>query len=166
VVTLAEPSELDVVFDVADTQVDAVRKSKTVTAALLSARDKPLVANVREVSPSADPVTRTYRVKCTLPGQPPGWRLGLNAIVTLEAGHAAQGIRIPSTALYEKDRRSAVWIVKDDKTIELRPIVVARYDTDSVEVSSGLRSGERIVTAGVHKLLEGQKVRLLSDAGK
>jgi multidrug efflux system membrane fusion protein len=166
VVTLAEPSELDVVFDVADTQVDAVRNSKTVTAALLSARDKSLIASVREVSPSADPITRTYRVKCTLPGQPLGWRLGLNAVVMLEAGHAARGIRIPSTALYEKDRKSAVWIVKGDQTIELRPIVVARYDTDSVEVRSGLRSGERIVTAGVHKLLVGQKVRLLSDTVK
>jgi RND family efflux transporter MFP subunit len=166
VVTLAEPSELDVVFDVADTQVDAVRNSKTVAAALLSARDKPLTAYVREVSPSADPITRTYRVKCTLPGQPPAWRLGLNAIVMLEAGHAARGIRIPSTALYEKDRKSAVWIVKADQTIELRPIVVARYDTDSVEVSSGLGTGERIVTAGVHKLLVGQKVRLLSDTVK
>ncbi len=166
VVTLAQPSELDVVFDVADTQVDRVRNSKTVAAALLSARDNPLVAYVREVSPSADPVTRTYRVKCTLPGQPPGWHLGLNAIVTLEAGHAAQAVRIPSTALYEKDRKSAVWIVKDDQTIELRPIVVTRYDTNTVELSSGLRSGERIVTAGVHKLLAGQKVRLLSDSGK
>jgi RND family efflux transporter MFP subunit len=166
VVTLAQPSELDVVFDVADTQVDAVRNATTVAVALLSARDKPLVASVREVSPSADPITRTYRVKCTLPGQPPGWRLGLNTIVTLEAGHTTTSVRIPSTALYEKDRKSAVWIVKDDQAIELRPIVVARYDTDSVEVSSGLRGGERIVTAGVHKLLAGQKVRLLSDSGK
>jgi len=40
-----------------------------------------------------------------------------------------------------------VWIVKSDQTIELRPIIVARYDTDSVEVSSGLNNGERIVTA-------------------
>jgi hypothetical protein len=84
----------------------------------------------------------------------------------LEAGHAARGIRIPSTALYEKDRKSAVWIVRADQTVELRPVLVARYDTDSLEVSSGLRSGERIVTAGVHKLLVGQKVRLLSDSGK
>src|SRR5437879_4889647 len=90
VVTLAQPSELDVVFDVADTQVDTVRNSKTVTAALLSARDKPFVVHVRELSPSADPVTRTYRVKCTLPGQPPGWRLGLNTIVTLASGNRSE----------------------------------------------------------------------------
>src|SRR5882724_12011233 len=166
VVTLAQPSELDVVFDVADTQVDAVRNSKTVTAALLSARDKLLVADVREISPSAEPVTRTYRVKCTLPRQLTGWRLGLNVIVRLEARDTAQGVRIPSTALYEKDRKSAVWVVKGDQTLELRPIVVARYDSDTVEVSAGLRSGERIVTAGVHKLLEGQKVRLLPDSAQ
>jgi RND family efflux transporter MFP subunit len=166
VATLAQPSELDVVFDAADSQVDAVRNAKTVSAALLSARDKPLTALVREIAPSADPVTRTYRVKCTLPAQPPGWRLGLNAIVTLPAGQAVPGIRIPATALYEKDRKSAVWIVKSDQSIELRPIIVARYDTDSVEVSSGLKSGERIVTAGVHKLLAGQKVSLLPDLPK
>ena len=166
VVTLAQPSELDVVFDAADNQVDAVRNAKTVSAALLSARDKPLTAVVREIAPSADPVTRTYRVKCTLPAQPPGWRLGLNTIVTLATGQTAQGIRIPATALYEKDRKSAAWIVKSDQTIELRPIVVARYDTESVEVSSGLQSGERIVTAGVHKLLPGQKVSLLPEPGK
>jgi multidrug efflux system membrane fusion protein len=166
VVTLAQSSELDVVFDVADTQVDAIRSAKTVTAALLSARDESLVAEVREISPSADPVTRTYRVKCTLPGQPAGWRLGLNAAVTLPSGHDARAVRIPTTALYEKDRKPAVWIVKNDQTIELRPIVVVRYDTDNVEVSSGLKSGERIVTAGVHKLLPGQQVRLLPDAGK
>lgn len=166
VATLAQPSELDVVFDVADSQVDAVRNAKTVAAALLSARDKSLTAVVREIAPSADPVTRTYRVRCTLPAQPPGWRLGLNAIVTLPSGQSTLGIRIPSTALYEKERKSAVWIVKGDQTVELRPIVVARYDTDSVEVSSGLKSGERIVTAGVHKLLAGQKVSLLSEPGK
>jgi RND family efflux transporter MFP subunit len=166
VVTLAQPSELDVVFDAADNQVDAVRSAKTVSAALLSAQDKPLTAVVREIAPSADPVTRTYRVKCTLPDQPPGWRLGLNAIVTLATGQTAQGIRIPATALYEKDRKSAAWIVRSDQTIELRPIVVARYDTESVEVSSGLKSGERIVTAGVHKLLPGQKVSLLPEPAK
>jgi RND family efflux transporter MFP subunit len=166
VVTLAQPSELDVVFDVADTQVDAVRNAETVAVALLSARDKPLIAYVREVSPSADPITRTYRVKCTLPRQPPGWRLGLNTIVTLASEHAVQAVRIPATALYERDGKSAVWIVKNDQTIELRPIAIARYDTDSVEIASGLRSGERVVTAGVHKLLRGQKVLLLPDSSK
>src|SRR5258708_7489414 len=166
VVTLAQPSELDVVFDAADSQVDAIRNAKTVSAALLSARDNPLTAVARVVAPSADPVTRTYRVKCTLPAQPPGWRLGLNAIVPLPAGQAVPGIRIPASALYEKDRKSAAWIVKSDQTIELRPILVARYDTDTVEVSCGLNSGERIITAGVHNMHPGEKASTMPDPRK
>ena len=102
-----------------------------------------LVANVREVSPSSDPVTRTYRVKCTLPGQPPGWRLGLNAIVTLEAGRPAPGIRIPSTALYEKNRKSAVWIVRDDQTIELRPIGEGDGVHHEIEAAPGRLHGRK-----------------------
>jgi len=163
VVTLAQPSELEAVFDVAEGQVDAVRSATMVEVALLSARDKPFPGRVREVSPSADPVTRTYRVKTSLLNPPPGLRLGMNTIVTLRSSKLANGMVIPATALFEKDRKPAVWIVKADQTVELRPIAVSRYDSDAVVVSGGLTSGDRIVTAGTHKLLVGQKVRLLPE---
>ena len=164
VVTLAQPSELEAVFDVAEAQVDGVRSATAVEVALLSARDKPFTGRVREVSPSADPITRTYRVKTTLLNPPPGLRLGMNTIVTLRSSQMANGMVIPATALFEKDRKPAVWIVKSDQTVELRPIAVARYDSDDVVVAGGLKSGDRIVTAGTHKLLAGQKVRLLPEA--
>jgi len=76
------------------------------------------------------------------------------------------GFEFPPPPCTKRIARAAVWIVKLDHTIELRPIEVARYDTDSVEIGSGLRAGERIVTAGVHKLLAGQEVRLLPDSSK
>jgi multidrug efflux system membrane fusion protein len=121
---------------------------------------------VREVSPSADPVTRTYRVKTSLVNPPPGLRLGMNTVVTLRAAQMASGMVIPAAALFEKDRKPAVWIVKADQTVELRPIAVARYETDAVVVASGLKSGDRVVTAGTHKLLAGQKVRLLPEPAR
>jgi len=75
--------------------------------------------------------------------------------------------KIPATALYEKDRKSAVWIVEVGPHIELRRSKWPVTTTDSVEIGSGLRAGERIVTAGVHKpLLAGQEVRLLPDSSK
>jgi RND family efflux transporter MFP subunit len=163
VVTLAQPSELEAVFDVAEGQVDAVRSATTVQVALLSSRDKPFMGRVREVSPSADPVTRTYRVKTSLLDPPPGLRLGMNTVVTLRSAQMANGMVIPATALFEKDRKPAVWVVKSDQTVELRPIAVSRYETDAVVVSSGLKGGDRVVTAGTHKLLVGQKVRLLTE---
>ena len=166
VVTLAQPSVLEAVFDVAEAQVGAVRSATMVEVALLSARDKPFTGRVREVSPSADPATRTFRVKTTLLNPPPDLRLGLNTIVTLKTSQSASGIVIPASALFEKDRKPAVWIVKPDQTVELRPVAVARYETDAVVVSSGLQKGDRIVTAGTHKLLVGQKVRLLPEPAR
>jgi multidrug efflux pump subunit AcrA (membrane-fusion protein) len=56
-----------------------------------------------------------------------------------------------------------VWIVKSDHTLELRPVQVDRYETDRVWVASGLSAGDRVVTAGVHKLAAGEKVRLLGE---
>lgn len=159
IVTLAQPSELEAVFDVAEQQMALVQPGLAVQIALLSSRDKPFLGRVREVSPSADPTTRTYRVRTSIPYPPPGLELGMTAVVMLETNRGESGLAVPATALHEKDRKPAVWVVKDDGTVQLRPVTVARYDSDLVWITSGLEAGDRIVTAGVHKLMPGQKVR-------
>lgn len=160
IVTLAQPSELEAVFDVAERQVGIVKPGLSVQIALLSSRDKPFAGKVREVSPSADPTTRTYRVRTAIPYPPQGLELGMTAVVMLDTSDNQYGLAIPATALHEKDRKPAVWIVEKDDTVQLRPVTVARYDSDQVWLSSGLEAGDRIVTAGVHKLMPGQKVRV------
>jgi RND family efflux transporter MFP subunit len=160
VVTLAQPSELEVVFDVAESQVALVKPGLSVQIALLSARNKPFAGKVREVSPSADPTTRTYRVRTAIPYPPAGLELGMTAVVMIETHQDEYGLAIPATALHEKDREPAVWVVGKDDTVELRPVTVARYDSDMVWLTGGLAGGDRIVTAGVHKLMPGQKVRV------
>jgi len=52
----------------------------------------------------------------------------------------------------------AVWVVADN-VITLQPITVGKFGNGTIEVLSGLRQGDCIVTAGVHKLKEGQKVK-------
>jgi len=72
-----------------------------------------------------------------------------------------QSITIPGSALFQKDGKAAVWLVDKDHTVELKPIAVQRYQGDSVVVGSGLAQGDVVVTAGVQKLLPGQKVALM-----
>ena len=79
---------------------------------------------------------------------------------------AAGSVAIPATALFQQGERPAVWIVRDELTLELRPVDVERYESDAVIVRSGLAPGERIVTAGVHRLSENERVRLLPEAGR
>jgi RND family efflux transporter MFP subunit len=166
VMSIARPSELEVVFDVPDSRIDDIRTASDVQFALLSAPAALYPARVREISPSADPVTRTYQVKTSIPTPPWNLRLGMNVAVTIPQRTSSSGIALPSTALFQKDNEAAVWVVKEDLTLELRPVQVERYDSNRVVIKSGLQQGDRVVTAGVQKLAAGEKVRLLDEGAR
>jgi RND family efflux transporter MFP subunit len=164
VAAIAQPSELEAVFDVAENQIDAVRNALVLEIRVLSAPDRAFTGRVREISPSADPVTRTYRVRCSIFGAPASIRLGMSVSVSVRG--ASGGTRVtavPATAIFQQDGKPAVWIVREDQTVELRPVIVERYESESAFLREGVKSNERIVTAGVHKLSQGQKVRLLGE---
>jgi RND family efflux transporter MFP subunit len=116
---------------------------------------------VREISPQADPVTRNYQVKVELVDPPSGMFLGATVIGRLKL-KAQSLIEIPSSSLTMVEDKPAAWVVDaKDQRVHRRVIAVARYAPDSVIVTEGLKSGERVVTAGVQELHEGQTVKLL-----
>ena len=160
VMSIARPSELEAVFDVPDARIGEVRNLSSVVINPLSGDGTAWAGRVREISPSADPVTRTYQVRTTIVNPPPSLRLGMTVSVTLPLTGGPPNVALPSTAIFQKDGKPAVWIVRDDGTVELRPVSVERYDSDRVFIASGIRTGERVVTAGVHRLAPGEKVRV------
>jgi RND family efflux transporter MFP subunit len=163
VVRLARPGEREAVFNVAEGTFKSATKNPTVEVELVSDSEIKTAGKVRYVSPQADPETRTYTVRVSLPDAAPQMRLGANVIgsVTLDQG---QSVTIPGSALFQKDGQPAVWLVGKDHTVGLRQIAVQRYQGDSVNVGDGLTQGDVVVTAGVQKLLPGQKVSLM-EAG-
>lgn len=115
---------------------------------------------VREISPVADPVTRTYQVKVTLKNPPEQMRFGSSVSGRLKTT-TAPVVVVPGSALFDKGGKPAVWIVQPSGgTVALKPVVVTRYETDRVVISDGLAKGDVVVTAGVNRLRDGQKVRL------
>lgn len=166
VLSVARLSELDAVFDVPDNRIDEVRGAHLAQIALLGDPRTPFAARVREIAPSADPVTRTYRVKAEIPAPPPSLHLGMSVGVTLAGSDTEASLALPATALFQQQTTTAVWVVKPDQTLELRPVRVARYDTDRVVLAGGLSAGERVVTAGVHRLAAGERVRMLEGVAR
>ena len=161
VVRLAQPGEREAVFNVAEALLkNPPRKDPTVEVNLVSNPDIRTEGRVRYISPQADPTTRTYTVRVSLPGAPPQMRLGANVTgsVTLNQGSS---ITIPGTALFQKEGQPAVWLVEKDGTVQLKQITIDRYQGDLVVVGDGLAQGNVVVTGGVQKLLPGQKVRLI-----
>jgi RND family efflux transporter MFP subunit len=162
VVRLAHDGPRDAVFAVPEDGAAAVRALVGRPAALQVrawGATTPIAATVREVAAAADPATRTFQVKADLGAAPV--QLGQTATVSM-ALPAREGIvRLPLAAVMQQQGQTAVWVVDTaSMAVKVQPIVVAGADGNDVVVSSGLAAGQVVVTAGVHVLTPGQKVKL------
>ncbi|MBP2314147.1 efflux RND transporter periplasmic adaptor subunit [Azospirillum soli] len=122
-------------------------------------------ASLREISPSADPATRTYQARVTLKDPPATVQLGMTATLIARQERGGMVARLPLSAVTQKDQGTAVWVVTEDR-LELRPVAVVAYAGDLAIVTDGLKEGERVVTAGVHKLDPAQKVRVWTEPAR
>jgi RND family efflux transporter MFP subunit len=161
VVKLARPDDKDGVFNIAETALTEIGTTQIkVLVWPLSNSELAVEGVVREISPVADPATRTYTVKVTLKKPPPQLRFGMSIGGRLK-GQAALAVALPLAALFETNGSPAVWVLdQQSNSLTLRPITVARYEANTVVVGSGLAKGDIVVTAGVNTLTVGQKVRL------
>jgi RND family efflux transporter MFP subunit len=128
---------------------------------LWSAPDKRYAARLREIAPAADPATRTYLAKFAMPDADAAAQLGMTATVTLAAEGSARVARLPLSALFNQGAGPVVWTIGPDSRPVMKPVTVAAYEAREVLVSSGLQDGDEVVTLGVAKLDEGQRVRVV-----
>jgi len=162
IVQVAREGNRDAVFDVPARVKDSLPPNSEISVVLTSDPKVSAGGVVREVSPRADPVTGTFRMRFRLINPPAAMRLGTTVTGRIKMGANVAGIDIPPSAVVRADRASAVWIV-DPKggTVSLRNIEIRSSDPNRVEVASGLNPGDVVVTAGIQALRPGQKVRLL-----
>jgi RND family efflux transporter MFP subunit len=164
VIQVARAGSRDAVFGVSAQIKDSAPADPEITVALISDPKVTAAGRIREISPRADPVTGTFAIRVGLITPPVAMRLGSTVNGRLQID-ATIGIKIPATALVRSEGNSAVWVVDPKtQTVSLRTIEVQAQDAANVQVTSGLASGDRVVTAGVQALRPGQKVRPL-EAG-
>jgi len=162
VVRLAHDGPRDVVFAVPEDALSKLRLAAAQPGALtvrLWGGSELLPATLREVSAAADPATRTFLVKADLGAAQV--KLGQTASVLVELPRVNGVTRLPLAAVAELQGKTVVWLL-DPATLTVRPqpIEVAGADGNSVVVAAGLSPGQTVVTAGVHLLTPGQKVKL------
>lgn len=163
IVKLAQADQKEVVFDLPEQRIEDIKTGQAVGVTLWADRDKKIAAHIREIAAAADPVSRTFRVKAALPDQQDNLRLGMTATVWL-ASHETDSIAVPLSAVFTSQyepKQPKVWLV-DEQTATVSALAVqtgAALPSDRVAVT-GLSGGELIVSAGVHRLTEGQTVSL------
>jgi len=161
VVRVARTVEKEVVIGIPEDKVGQLRAAGEVVVRLWANEAVAIPGKIREISPVADPATRTYTVKVALP-ESAEVRLGMTATVELATGgNGAAGLRLPLTALVQNKGASSVWIVEKG-VVRLVPVQVVGQVRNDVLVTGQVAAGQQVVTAGVNLLRNGQKVRILT----
>jgi multidrug efflux pump subunit AcrA (membrane-fusion protein) len=130
---------------------------------LWSEPDRKYAAKLREVAPSADPATRTYLAKFSLPDAGDKVSLGMTATLTLSDPKTERVARLPLSALFSEGADPSLYIVDDKGEVVLKPVAVKSYETNNVVISGGVDEGARVVVLGVQKLDPARKVRVVSS---
>jgi multidrug efflux system membrane fusion protein len=164
VMRFARPEEKEVAISVPESRLAELRDASDIRISVWAAPDQFYRGRIREIAPTADPVTRTFAARIAVLDANGSVRLGMTANVTLGNGAPAEVISVPLTALTEADGGPAVWVFDPQTSkVNLRPVMVSAYREDGVVVRNGLNPNEIVVTAGVHKLLPGETVRVVSE---
>ena len=164
VVRVARTDEKEVEIGIPEDKVELLRKTSEVSVRLWANQGEAIPGTIREVSPVADPATRTYTVKVAIPARP-DIRLGMTATVEIaslsDPMRGATALRVPLSALVHHQGATSVWVVEKG-AVRMVPVQVAGQVDNDVILGGGVQAGQQVVTAGVHLLKNGQKVRILT----
>ncbi|WP_143133005.1 efflux RND transporter periplasmic adaptor subunit [Pseudoduganella namucuonensis] len=160
VVRVAKTGEKEVVIGLPENKVDLLRGVADVQVRLWANPQHWVPGKIREVSPAADPATRTYTAKVSIPDSMEEARLGMTAMVRFASKTPVPMIKVPMTALLYERNATNVWVVENG-AVKLVPVVPGAMAGNELVLKSGVKPGQTIVTAGVNLLKPGQKVTIL-----
>ena len=161
-IRVARFAEKEAVVAIPETLVGRA-KDGIATVTLWSDANKKYTAKLREIAPAADPATRTYLAKFSLPEAGENVSLGMTATLTLSDPATERVAKLPLSALYSQGGDPSFYIVDDSGEVSLKPVAVKSYESNSVVITGGVNEGAKVVALGVQKLDPAEKVRVVSS---
>jgi RND family efflux transporter MFP subunit len=161
-IRVARFGEKEAVVSIPETLVGRA-KDGVASVTLWSEPGKKYAAKLREIAPNADPATRTYLAKFSLPDADDRVSLGMTATLTLADPATERVARVPLSALFSQGGDSSLYIVDDAGEVSLKPVTVKSYESKEVVITGGVDEGARVVALGVQKLDPAKKVRIVSS---
>jgi RND family efflux transporter MFP subunit len=163
VARIARLDALEAQVAIPEQMLGAVQTAKA-DAELWGSTGPRLAATLRELSPEADRVSRTYQARFSLAPAGQQVQLGRTVTVHLAGGDGASVMPVPLAAVINDGRGAAVWrIAGDGKRAVRAPVTIASLTRHHALVSGGLTVGDRIVTLGAHMLDEAKPIRIVEQ---
>jgi multidrug efflux system membrane fusion protein len=158
VFTLAADGEREVSISLPEQNYGRFKIGDPVSVELWTQREQRFPGRIRELSPAADPRSRTFAARIAFAAGKVPAELGQSARVFIASEHNVP-LSVPLSALTAENGVTYVWRLQGDNTLKRTPVQVGAYGQESVPVLSGLQASDWVVAAGVHVLHEGEQVR-------
>ena len=163
VAVLARDGEKEVAIAVPEQDVVHFVRDQAVEVSFWADSRLRLEGRVREIAGSADPASRTYAIRVTLPADA-SVRLGMTATVEARVPVAAGSVVVPLAALAGTGASPRVWLLDTaTATVTPRDVVLGPVTPGGIRILDGLKPGDRVVVAGVQFLTPGRKVALAAE---
>lgn len=162
VVTVVQDGEMEIEINVPENRLEELKQAQSITVSFWALNDVVSRGKVREIAPMADKAARTYKVRISLVDKVPQIKLGMTAKVTITPQNGKIACYVPISAIYQSGDTPSVWVVQDNK-VKLVPVRIGRFADNKVEILEGLEKDALVVTAGVHKLQDGDIVRIAGE---
>ena len=137
---------------------DSFKVGQPVSVELWTQPDQRFDGRIRELSPAADPKSRTFAARIAFSSAKVPAELGQSARVFVQTAETV-ALSVPLSALTAEGGVTYVWVVSANNTLKKTPVRIGAFGEKNVPVLEGLNASDWVVAAGVHVLLDGQSVR-------
>jgi multidrug efflux system membrane fusion protein len=155
---LAADGEREVAINLPEQALDRYSVGQKVSVEIWSHPDKQYPGHIRELSPAADPQSRTYSARVAFADTDVPAELGQSALVSIRSNGEVP-LAVPLSAVTAEQGNAYVWRVKADSTLERVTVQTGAFGETLVPILNGLQADDWVVLAGVQMLHENQPVR-------
>lgn len=163
-ITVIQNGEREIQIFIPENQLADVQVGQKAEITFWALENTQVSGTIREISPIADPATKTYKARVAIANMPQAAKLGMTAKVYLPKANDNE-ITIPLTSIYQTGTVPQVWIVENGHA-RLHEITVKNYSGNNAVVTAGLKAGDTVIVSGINKLTENQEVRLAESGEK
>jgi len=177
VARLVDISQIEMIIDIPESTISMVRYAVDIKVVFDAFPDHEVPATIKEIATEASLTTRTFPVTLImdqpedikiLPGMA-GKASGRLSDDAPQNNNQSKGIEIPGSAAFspEEDDKTYVWVINESTGgVHRQEVSLGKVISTGLVITKGVNPGDWVVTAGVHFLREGQKVKIMQDKGK
>lgn len=164
ITTLDDITSLKLDFNLPESYLASLHKEQTFVARSVAFKDRRFLGKVQTISTRIDPVTRSVQVRGRIPNKDGDLKPGMFLSVELQTGLFKDAVLVPEHAVTISTVGHFIYVVVDDVAYR-RDVIIGHRLQGWVQIVSGLNGATEVVTEGLQKIKDGQKVKATIEQG-